>query len=30
MGGTIVIKWTTTTSWDYVGAGKINVNYIIK
>jgi hypothetical protein len=30
MEGTIQMIWTSTTSWDYVGAGKIKVNYIIK
>lgn len=30
MEGTITMVWTSTTSWDNVGGGKIKVNYIIK
>lgn len=30
MGDVIEIVWYTTTTWDYYGIGKINVNYIVK
>jgi hypothetical protein len=26
----IEMVWYTTTTWDYYGIGKINVNYIVK
>jgi len=27
---TIEIAWVYNTTWDYIGIGKINVNYIVK